>query len=47
MVIFRDAAPGTEMDFVDGDGRFEPVFMRAVRDPIGVCPFMVIETGDD
>src|SRR5882762_2613747 len=47
IVIFRDAAPGTEMDFVDGDRRFEPVFLRAVRDPIGVYPFMVIETGDD
>src|ERR1700731_1101681 len=35
------------MDFVDGDGRFEPVFLRAVRDPIGIGPFMGIETGDD
>ena len=32
IVIFGDAAPGAEMDFVDGDGRFEPVFFaRAAR----------------
>src|SRR3984893_13827942 len=35
------------MDFVDGDGRFEPVFWRAPRDPIGVGPSMMIETSDD
>src|SRR5258708_38308324 len=47
IVVFGDAAPGTEMDFVDGDGRFEPVFLRAVGDPVCVGPFMVIETRDD
>ena len=35
------------MDFVDGNGRFEPVFLRAAREPAGVLPFVVIEAGDD
>jgi len=46
-MIFRYAAPGTEMGFVDGDRRFEPVFLRSVVNPTGVIPFMVIEAGDD
>src|SRR5712664_2972859 len=47
IMLFRDAAPGAEMDFVDGDRRFEPVFLRALSDPIRVGPFMVIEARDD
>ena len=27
IVLLGDAAPGTEMDFVDGDGGFEPIFL--------------------
>jgi len=47
IAFFRNAAPGTEMDFVDGDGRFEPVFLRAASDPVGIGPLMVIEAGHD
>jgi len=31
------------MDFVDGDGRLEPVLLRPARKPIGVLPFVMIE----
>src|SRR2546425_9131197 len=47
IVVFGDAAPGAEMNFINGDGRFEPVFLRAVRDPIRVVPGISIEPGDD
>ncbi len=46
-MIFRDAAPRAEMDFVDGDRRFEPIFLGAGREPIGILPLMVVETGDN
>src|SRR5258708_987119 len=47
IMILRDPPPRTEMDFVDGNSRLEPVSLRAAREPIGVLPFMVIEVGND
>src|SRR6266705_567909 len=47
VVVFGDAAPGAEMNFVYGDGRFEPVFLRAARNPIGIVPLISIQAGDD
>src|SRR5947208_7661616 len=35
------------MDFVDGNGRLEPVFLRLARKPIGVLPFVMIEARYD
>src|SRR5207249_5702332 len=35
------------MDFVDGNGRLEPVLLRALGKPIGVLPFVVIEARYD
>src|SRR5436309_2277924 len=47
IVMFRNAAPGTEMNFVDGDRRLEPVFPCAEGNPLGVLPFVVIEARND
>ena len=46
-MIFGDAAPRTEVDFVNGDGRLEPVLLRPARKPVGVVPFVMIEARDD
>ena len=47
IVIFRHAAPGAEMNFVNGNRRLKPVFLRTMRNPIGVVPFVVIEACND
>ncbi len=47
VVVFRNTAPGAEMNFIDGNRGSEPVFLRPMRDPVGVGPFMVIESRDD
>ena len=35
------------MDFVNGEGRLEPVFARALREPIRVMPTISVEIGND
>jgi hypothetical protein len=47
IVVFRDATPRAEMNFVDGNRRLEPVLAGALRDPIGVVPVVGVEAGDD
>src|SRR6266481_5268836 len=47
ILFLGNAAPGAEVHFVDGDWRFEPVSLRALRNPCAVVPFVVIEAGDD
>ncbi len=47
IVLLGEAAPGTEMDFVNGDGGLEPIFLCALRNPIGVVPLIGVEPGDD
>src|SRR5258705_10142138 len=45
--FFWDAAPGAEMDFVDGDGFLEPIRLGALGNPRGVIPLIGIQVGDD
>src|SRR5277367_4939137 len=33
VVVFGHAAPGAEVDFVDGDWRFEPILLRTLEHP--------------
>src|SRR5690349_13650876 len=47
IVILGDAAPGAEMNFVNGNGGLEPVFGRALGEPVRVVPAMRFEIGDD
>ena len=43
IVLLGDAAPRAEVDLVDGNGGFEPIFLRALFDPRRVVPSMVVE----
>src|SRR5258707_1596246 len=35
------------MDFVNGDGRLEPIFLLAVGHPTGVSPLVRVQIGND
>ena len=47
IVVLGDAAPGAEMDFVDGDGSFEPIFLGTFTHPGGIRPDIRVQIDDD
>ena len=47
VAFLGNAAPGAEMDFVDGQRRLEPVFLGATRHPRRVSPGIVVKARDD
>jgi len=45
ILIFRDATPGSQMNFVNRYRRFQPVFLFASRYPLRIFPLMRREVG--
>src|SRR4029077_6684237 len=44
---FRHAPPRSKMHFVNGNWRFEPIFLYAILYPRGVVPPIILEARDD
>src|SRR5215831_11815284 len=47
VAFLRHPLPGTQMNLVDADWFFEPVFLRPLRHPLRVVPGVVVQTSDD
>src|SRR6516225_11077075 len=47
MVVLGNAAPGTEMNFINGNGRLEPVGAGTLGEPVRVAPLIRFQISDN
>ena len=45
--VFRNAPPGTEMNFVNGDRRVEPILLFTRGEPVVVAPRIILQFRDN